>query len=83
MGTERISIVFECNVSYEDAETRATLWIVQGRYDSGAPELPDDPRAKRLIGPVDFTLCVELEKSLTELFMWLGFEVESHTVADD
>ena len=81
----RVTLIFEYN-AYQ-SEPRATLWtVINDDYDVNAPGAPypgEDPRARRILGPIDFHLCGELEENLCGLFTELGYEVVRQPIADD
>jgi hypothetical protein len=80
-----ITLVFENNAYL--ATPMATLWLVKGVYDSNDDKTPyppnEDPRARKILGPIDFHLCGELDDNLWEALRELGHEVTRHAISDD
>ena len=83
MSESVISVIWEYN-AYEPDGPAGTIWILKGRYDGNTdPEPSEDDRARRVIGPIEFTLSVEIYKAMWSTLEWIGHRVEHHEIADD
>ena len=91
INTKGISIIVEFNC--EEEGSKASIWVLPGddgalvTYPSGVDPpfryYYQNPRARKIVGPMDYFLADEICKGLAFALTDYGLRVKTVTVADD
>ena len=84
--SDGVTVVFEANC-HQPGRVMASVWLFPGRIASTIGDSEEDlssfPGARRVVGPVEFSIAEQAFKSITETLKTAGIPYDETDAADD